>query len=225
MNGDNLVARVRRILRDEETASRKGLFWHTQKVRLALNAAQNILLNWAVNNNYLHLLQSLITDTGIMESGVLPTDYFYYLAGLVGEEESSLKTAQVYLGGDGWYYLNTAHYGVVILADNLYFIDDGDSAGSGKLIYYKRPSFIGVTELGDNSRDDFNDIDFENHIYDNIIVNKAAVLLGFQEPQTQREYKRDEQVHKEIQAEPRSLIRTVRDLSDTPMAAIKKVQK
>lgn len=205
-----LAERVRQILRDEETVYAQGQFWDIRHISLALNSAQNIFLNFCIRNSIWQLLSSLYTNTGFIPSGTLPSDYLHCASAKVGTTEENLVTAKLYLGGKGYNYRFVKDDAAIILLENLYFVRNGSPA-SGILYYYKKPSYIGLEELGDYTRSDFDIIDFHAFIYEDIITNQAAVLLSFKEIQTQRDFKRQKKWLTEMALQPKSLLHYLRN--------------
>ena len=193
MNGDNLVTRIRAVLRDKETAIKKGEFWSDYEIRLAMNAAQEIFVNYCIMAKHEYLIDSLFTrlnNTAPTNNPVaLPSDYLHYISGFVrADADEIMETCQIHIGADADKYLWTRHNAIDIIQDNVYFIRDGVYA-RGVMFYYKRPSFIGLTSLGDNTRPDFNTTDFDDYVYNDIIVLHASSILGLKEIQTTRDYK------------------------------------
>lgn len=192
MNGDNLIARTRRILRDVVSDTMQGEFWNDETIRLALNTAQDIFINTCLRVGIVDNLSGLFTNTGYIASGTLPADYLHYASAKVGDNEADARISKVYLGGDGSAMFYSLHDATLIIQDTITFIRNG-TAGNGILYYYKYPSYIGATSLGDAGRADFDVMDFEPFIYNDILANHASVLLGFKEVQTQRDYKKNKQ--------------------------------
>ena len=195
MNATGPIQRVRNILRDNQNIVRKGEFWDTEReIVPVLNACQDIFLNYCLRNNMPYMLKGLITTTAFGVSGALPADYLHYISGMVGLIETTLKTARIYLGGEGDYYRYVAHKAVIIIGSNLYFTDGSLPAPKGILTYYRRPSRITT----DTASPDYLLQEFEDNIYYDIIVNQAAVILALKETQTQREFKKARRVLQNI---------------------------
>jgi hypothetical protein len=205
MNGDVLAQRLREILHDKETATDKGTFWDDRQLRLALNAAQDVIINRLLNNKQYSNLLGLATQTTYGRNTVVPWDYLHYMSGQVGDTEQTLKLARVYLGATGDAYINVNHYAVCIIGNAMMFVNKGERISSGILYYYKRPSFIGLTSMGDDSRSDFNTIDFAFDIYD-MIVQHSAQILGMKETQTQREFKLFKNLNSELSVQPIDMV-------------------
>lgn len=193
MNGDNLAVRVRNILRDNTSATKLGQFWDDEEIRLALNNAQDVFINFALKNNLGYLLKNLLTSVTLLDPTAnpaqLPQDYMHHCNAVVyeGIYEEGIPSymAQIHTGGDADNYMWVNHANASIINNNLYFRMN-DSWASGMLLYYRYPSFIGLTSLGDNTRPDFNTVDFENDIYENVICVHAAVILGYKETRNKR---------------------------------------
>lgn len=201
MNGDLLIERVRDILQDKESATVLGEFYHDLEIVLSLNAAQDFIVNFCVRTQFHYYLNGLIKTTAYLTSPTtLPSDYLHGISAISGAE-ISLHPARLYIGGLGYTYMGVDHNSCIILNNQLYFLEGGVHSG-GKLIYYKKPSYIGATSLGLDVAADFNDKDFYDFIYNDIFVQNACVLLGLKEPQTQREYKKIKKVMKELLTQP-----------------------
>jgi len=191
MNGDPLAAKIRRILRDFTSPTRGGQFWSDEEIRLALNAAQDIFINFCLNNDLYYLLDRLISVVQVPISTdnpiTVPQDYLHFASAVVGKESGQDidRVAQIHIGGDADKYMWVVHDSCNIIADEIHFMAAG-VWGIGQLFYYKRPSFIGLTSLGDDTNPDFNDVDFEDSIYDDVICYHAALLLGIKETRNKR---------------------------------------
>lgn len=190
MNGDGLIVRVRRLLRDEQSPSSQGEFWDDKQIVLALNASQDLFANYCLNNKSINYLQGLSTQTYFGPSGAVPSDYLHYISATVGDVDSNLELSRIYTGGECIPYLyNKKITATFILGNQLLYYHKGQQT-SGNLHYYKYPSYIGATSLGDQSRTDFAVIDFPPFIYYDVITNQAVQLLGMKEIQTQRDFKK-----------------------------------
>lgn len=195
MNGDNLIIQVRRILKDVPTNVSQGEFWDDREIILALNVAQDMFLKFAIENDLHYLLAPLVTVTANMQGMrdyVFDPPYLHYIGAEVGDDGVE-KPARFYLGGDGVYYQNTAVLSCSLINNDLLFTDGRLAVprnGRGKLAYYKRPSYIGATSLGDDTRPDFNTQDFEDYVYKDLIANQAAIICGAKETQNQRSFKK-----------------------------------
>ena len=198
MVGTQLIARVRRLLKDVEDDTHKGEFWDDREVLLALNASQDVLINICLKNNYGNILHGLIKNTGNIATGGLPADYCHVINGMVGANAGSQRMARVYIGGECEVYRCAKSDAVLINGVNIYFINSGVQ-GRGMLTYYKYPSKIdNAAGLGT----DLNDIDFEEWVYNDLITIHAAVLLGMKEVQTQREFKMEKRMGQDISVQP-----------------------
>lgn len=204
MNGDLLITRARQILKDVPTNVAQGQFWADREIILALNAAQDIFLNFAIENKLHYMLAGLVTNTQYMTTQrnfTFDPPYLHYISARTGDFNNQ-KPARIYLGAEGANYEHTHHKAIAIIGNDVYVLDGNQLIprdGQGFLFYYKRPSYIGATSLGDNPnsplppivpRTDFFNVDFENYIYNDIFANHAAVILGAKETTTQRDYKK-----------------------------------
>lgn len=202
MNGDNMAARVRRLLRDVSTVTEQGEFWEDAEISVALNAAQMMYVNFALRSKQLYNLGGLFVSSGYIPSGTLPVNYLHYSSGLVGPDQNTLRLAMIYVGGMAEVYrFNSRQQAILIVGSQISFMDAGIQR-SGILNYYKYPSYIGLTSRGENVRADFAEVDFAGTIYDDIIALWAAKILGMKEPQTQREFKRHKRVLYELSQYP-----------------------
>jgi hypothetical protein len=204
MNGLSLLTHVRKVLRDVQSDYVKGEFWHDVEVVLALNAAQDAFVNYCLDNRHYHLLDSLLTNTGYVLGTTLPTDYLYYSSAKAGSTAGTQVIARVYDGGEAYQYRWVSHTAALITQDSYTFIYNGVTS-SGTLYYYRRPSYIGLASLGDNTRTDFGDIDFDDYVYNNFIASHAAVLLAIKEIQNQRDIKTLVKYFKEATTQPKEV--------------------
>lgn len=196
MNGDALVARVRRILKDVADDTNQGEFWDLREIIIALNVAQDILLNYCIRNKRYEHIKGLVTNTGIVsDDTTLPLDYLHYASAQVGDDVASLRTARIYDGGYVDNYINVAHDAAFIFNDTLYF-RSGGSASNGQLWYYRRPSYISSTTPPFNIELTSND--FPSYTYRDIIAVHASILLAIKEIQTQRDFKKNRRVFEDF---------------------------
>lgn len=207
MNGNQLIVEVRNILRDPLNAvtsqpastrvtpafnvpSRLGSFWSDAEIILALNSAQDIFVNYCLNKKLYFYLDYLFTSVqnNLVSNNplALPSDYLHYASGSIGVIDEPTQLAQIHIGGDTDKYLWTMHDHISIIEEWIYFIQNG-AFGTGILFYYKQPSYIGATSLGDALRVDFNDTNFEDYVYNDIFVNHASVILGAKDTWSKRD--------------------------------------
>jgi len=216
MNGDSLITRVRRVLKDEATNVAQGNFWSDREIILAINAAQSIFIKHALELELHYLLAQLVRKTVYSTSAtnyVFSPECFSYISAQVGDIDN-LKPARIYMGGDGMYYENTHHKAVILIGKDVYFIDGAytdPKNGWGVLHYYTYPSYIGATSLGDNPsapippivpKTDWYSIDFEDWVYNDVIANHAAVICGLKETTNQRDFKKYKRVMGEMMMNP-----------------------
>lgn len=231
MNGDGLAVRVREILRDVQTIVHQGEFWSDREIRLALNQSQAQFINIALRLKLDYLLAGLHSTTGYVTPVTdatdpnylggwiaLPNDYLHYVSGMVGYEDN-LFLARLYLGATAEVYRNTQQAGIFII-NNLYRgILRNDVETGVVLNYFRQPYYIGLTSMGDNpavtpvtGRTDFLLQDFDDYVYNDIIVGHAAVILGMKETQTQREFKIKKQIFSHYSIFPKRLISLLNDV-------------
>jgi len=222
MNGDALIQDVREILRDVQTPIHQGQFWDDREIILALNAAQDVFVNFCLKYEHYNLLDRLFTYIqNTSNPQAIPSDYLMYASGEVLSEEVS-KIAQIHIGGDADKYMWAFHDAINIVGSLMYFIVNG-AYGYGTLYYYKKPSYIGATSLGDAVRPDFNTVDFDSYIYTDIFVNHASMLLGLKEIQTTRDYKKMKRVMQDLAIKPEHIenyvehkdVQTIENRNDT----------
>lgn len=223
MNGDPLIVRVRRILRDTQSSVQIGEFWDDAEIILSLNASQDILLNYAIRNNRFSLIETLLTSTVLNNPQTLPTDYLHFSSAQVGTSDNDLQMASVYIGGDAYSYFNINHDACFILNNELNFARNRDTNSLGILHYYKQPSRIGATSLGDNTGNYFHATDFPDYIYNDIIVMGAIYLLGMKEIQTQRDFKKYKRQLEALRTEPPFILRYISDDNKPNIEQIKAV--
>jgi hypothetical protein len=232
MNGDALISTARRILRDEESSTQQGLEWSDREIILALNAAQHVFINFCIRNRHYYLLAPLLTESRLFNPATDgdPIDlgthvqftekpFLHYSSAYVGAQQ---RIARFYYGGELDSMLHVNHSFSGLIKDSLYF-RDGGAVSEGVLNYYKKPSYIGATSLGDNARADFTVKDFDDFIYTDIIVNHACVLLGIKEVQTQREFKKENKTISNMALYPSGIANYISD-SEAPDFVTKQKQ-
>lgn len=183
MVGQELVNRVRYLLRDVESDTVQGKFWEDNIILHILNESQWVFINHASRENPA-LLTSLHTATPYQTytPGVditLPPEYFHYASAQVGDDDQRLRPAKVYLGGSGIAVLTTKTDSVIIWKDIVYFVNKGQ-LGGGKLFYYRYPNRIVLMDFEPSFYDD---------VYNNLLVRHTVAILGMKETQTQRDFK------------------------------------
>jgi len=195
MNGDRLIVRVRGYLRDIPDDIIKGQEWDDLPIINALNAAQDVYLNWCINSEQFFNLRPLFRSTvySAVVPGTLPADYLHYRSAQVGAEDA-LAMAQLYVGGQADVYMyNGKQRAAFIIGTQIWFMEAGVASG-GVLHYVKYPSYIGATSLGNaaggaDERVDFLYTDFPDYVYENIFAKQAMVLLSMKETYTRRDVK------------------------------------
>lgn len=198
MLGAWLVRKIRRIIKDDQDFWTKGVFWSDRELYLCLNMAQYNFVNYCLFTDTTYYLNALVTST-IHESisnipvTTIPDDYMHYISGQVGDDVNKLKTAKIYLGGEGILYrYSNYNSAIIIIGNDLMFIDNG-IIGKGILHYYRYPTEI----IAGNFQDDF-----DTYVYTDILVNNAAVIAGMKEIQTQREFKKKNRLMLELKTNP-----------------------
>lgn len=238
MIGDNLVVRVREILRDVQTITHQGEFWSDAEIRLALNTARDTFINTCLRLKLDYMLSGLLTTTGTVTPITnvndpnylggwigLPSDYLHYVSGRVADSEDNLYLARLYLGVTAEVYKYSTQAGIFIVNQayldalnvpvhitNVYRgIFRNNITCPVELNYYRQPSIIGLTGI-DDLDPSFNVQDFDDYIYNDIIVGHAAVLLGMKETQTQREFKVQKQIFKHYNIFPKTLLQLLNNV-------------
>jgi len=202
MLGTELLTRMRRILRDVETDTVKGEFWHDAELMFALNAAQSLYVNYCIRKKDEESLSGLLESNIYTASpSQLPDDYLHYSSAQVGTYPN-LKVSKLYLGGNACPYLNVSHTATFILGDNIYFWNS-DYYDAGILYYYKQPSAITVQPVSLQ--------DFPEFIYKDVILNRAVFLIGMKETQTQREFKKMKEEKIRTATSPKEFLYFVED--------------
>lgn len=184
MVGANLLARVRRLLRDVATVTEQGEFWSDAEIYLALNNAQLSYASFLLRNSQYHYIASLLTNTSLSAGGNLPADYFMYASAYVERlfgDRYTKSIAKIYCGAEAWSYRFVKDTACWIVGNQYGFVDGANYNANGRLYYYRYPTIIvaGV----------FNS-DFSNNQYESEISHIASIYLSMKEPQTQRDFKR-----------------------------------
>lgn len=210
MLGLDLVSRVRRINRDlgENTLqanpntlnSEAGQFWSDFEVLTALNVGQDFLVNRAIQDGNVDLLDMLIVRGVYVDQpsqvGMtlipLPPDYLHYIDAMVGAPDA-LHLARIYYCSDALPFLHVRHDALFIIGNFYTMSSMGLFTVGGVLNYYKRPSKIVIGTFTDS---------FIPRVYETEIVRYAAALLGTKEIHTQRDYKNYQTVTQSIQNKP-----------------------
>lgn len=210
MLGLDLVNRVRRINRDlgENTLqanpntlnSEAGQFWSDFEVLTALNVSQDFLVNRAIQDGNVDLLDMLIVRGVYLDQNPfgglaltpLPSDYLHYIDAMVGEPDA-LHIARIYYCSDAIPYLHVRHDALFIIGNFYTMSSMGLFTIGGVLNYYKRPSKIVIGTFTDS---------FIPRVYETEIVRYAAAILGTKEIHTQRDYKNYQTVTQSIQNKP-----------------------
>ena len=184
----DLVQFVRRNLSDYHTNddSVVGEFWHEREILLALNVAQDVVVNFFLTNKQYNILRHLHADTGTIAAGGtlsgLTPSYMHYDAAKVEDdgEDPELRMARIYIGGETEIYNIVKHRNLCIINDSYYFNHDRNLA-DGIMYYFKRPERIRLTPTASLNAD------FDDYVYRDIICKYAAVLLGIKSIPTLRE--------------------------------------
>lgn len=212
MNGTLLVAQVRRLIRDSETAIVKGLFWSDAEIYLALNAAQDSFVNLCLQAKLYHCLSSIIRVTlpaTTIDLSLLPVQdkYLHYLSAYVinGTEK---RLCRIYLGAEGLGYSNTNHDYCFIEKDDVSFYSMG-LPDQGIFTYFTYPNAISPAATLPSFPQDYYDV----------IVKHAAMILGIKESMNQRNIKLKTNIKQRLIVTPREFITHIIDKDLTIKAA------
>lgn len=202
MNGQTLISRVRRFLRDlgENTLSnnintlnsKAGQFWSDFEILTALNVSQDFLVNKAILTDDVERLSMLVVRGDYLAMPLspavpfidLPNNYLHYINGKVGVQ-GNLHIARIYFCSDVFPYLHVKHDAIYIAGNKVAMNFMGNWNVGGILNYYKRPTKIVAGDF-DNS--------FIDRVYYEDIARYASAFLGTKEIHTQRDYKNYKQV-------------------------------
>lgn len=186
------------MLQDYTSATRANTFWSDPVVKLALGAAQDVVVNNMLRTGKKEALKRLVSTFAATGPVNLPANYLHFISSTIS---TPARTARVYIGGEGYTYLYTVHDAAVILGAQVYFVDRGNAAGTGVLHYYRRPNPLLVT--GDTGFTTTQDFDLR--IYDDI-ARYAVAILGTKETFNKRDMKMRTRVARQLGSEvPRGI--------------------
>ena len=187
MTGLDAILYVRQILRDVETPTKQGQFWHDDEILLCLNVAQTCYIHSSLSGKLYNLLDTLLVKSAPFQSIKLSTlvpNYFHYKSAYVIDSPTLNLTCQIYTGEESLAYRNTQQEMLIIQGDECTFYEQGvPLTGNrfGELWYYRYPAVIVGTAI--------NMQDFTRDVYRGAICRHAAVLLGQKELNNQRNQK------------------------------------
>lgn len=187
MTGNQAITYVRQLLRDVETPTRQGQFWHDNEILLCLNVAQSCYVHSALSGKLYNLLDTLLVQTAPFQSINLTTlapMYLHYASAYVISSPTLNLTCQIYTGEESLAYRNTRQEMLIIQGADCTFYNGGvplTGTNFGQMWYYRYPNII----LGDNN----NMQDFTTDVYRGAICRHAAVILGQKELTNQRNLK------------------------------------
>lgn len=192
MNATPYVARMRQILHDFETPTSMGLFWQDEELVLCLNVAQYSVLNAALRNGTVHILDKLIKRATLGNGVALPSDYCQALTGKIqiqiplptGGTESRYVQSRLYEQGEALNFLTTNHSKILIIEEKIYPYHN-ETKCQCELTYITYPSEITLDPLNA----DYDKKSFEEDVYRNIITVLAVCIAGYKEFNTNRDTK------------------------------------
>ena len=192
----DLISVVRRKLRDFGTkqGSANSLlnytvfrnnFWSDNEILLALNMAQNLIVRQAVkqkNSSILVFLTQQIhreahvqTDDMTPSAELLPSDFYAPIAANIRIDTNNRVPGSLEMGSVAMNYIGGEfEYEVGIVKDDTY------SKKKTTIAYVKTPPTITTSSTVDY---------FTIDVINNVLVVMACYILGFKNPQTQREFK------------------------------------
>jgi len=164
---------------DVLTDARRGTFYRDDEILLCLNMAQDMLVDYILESQDNHLMSFLMCKTPIVLNDTFPVNYAYAAEGYVYSGGIPYR-AEILLGANAIPYLYDVVWNTTIgiINDDIYY--DGTAWDNYKVYYYEYPPAI--IAAGDNYA-------FLDDMYLGVICELGATILGFKEPQTQREFK------------------------------------
>ena len=187
MTGNQAITYVRELLRDVETPTRQGQFWHDNEILLCLNIAQSCYIHSALSGKLFNLLDTLLVLSPQIQSipiSTLTPAYLHYSSAYIINSPTLNVTCQIYSGEESLAYRNTRQEMMIIQGNDCTFYNGGvplTGNSFGQMWYYRYPGVI----LGTN----VNMQDFTRDVYRGAICRHAAVLLGQKELNNQRNQK------------------------------------
>jgi len=186
------VARMRQILHDFETPTSKGLFWQDDELVLCLNIAQYSILNTALRNGTVHILDKLLKIIPVNFGDNLPVDYCQALTAKVkilmknatGGTEEHFMQARLYEQGEAYNYITTNHNKLLIIEEKVYPYNR-ETQSQALFTYIKYPSKITL----DTNDAEFGLSSFPEDVYRNIITILAIAIAGYKEFSNSRDTK------------------------------------
>ena len=164
---------------DVMTDARRGTFYRDDEILLCLNMAQDMLVDYILESQDNHLLSFLMCKTPIVKTDPFPVNFAYIAEGYVYAAGIPYR-AEILLGANAIPYLYDviSNSTIGLINDDFYY--DTTAWENYKVYYYEYP--MAITTGGDNYT-------FLDDMYLGVICELAATILGFKEPQTQREFK------------------------------------
>ena len=192
----DLIPVIRRKMRDfgTEQGSAASLtnysvirntFWSDAEILLALNMAQNMIIRTAVTNKNssitIYLAEQIsraahpLTEAMTPSSTLLPDDFYAPVSLTIWVDDNNRVPGNLEMGNVAMNYVGGEFdYELGIIKDDTY------SSKRASIIYVKTPPTITVDSVLNY---------FTTDMINNVLVVMTCYILGFKNPQTQREYK------------------------------------
>lgn len=183
MNTTQMIDIVRRRMDDMGvdvlTNANRNAFYRDDEILLCLNMAQDMLVDYILESQDSHLLSFLMCKLPFVKNDTFPVNFAYVAEGYVYAGGIPYR-AEILLGANAVPYLYDTVWNTTIgiINDDIYY--NGIAWDNYKVYYYEYPPVIAAS--GDNYA-------FLDDMYLGVICELGATILGFKEPQTQREFK------------------------------------
>ena len=164
---------------DVLTNANRGAFYRDDEILLCLNIAQDMLVDYILESQDSHLLSFLMCKLPIAKNDTFPVNFAYVAEGYVYAGGIPYR-AEILLGANAIPYLYDTVWNTTIgiINDDIYY--DGTAWDNYKVYYYEYPPAIVTSGVNYAFLDD---------MYLGVVCELGATILGFKEPQTQREFK------------------------------------
>lgn len=163
----------------------RNQFWSDNQILLALNMAQNMIVKQAVKQKnssiYIYLIEQIDREIHIMDENMtpsvtlLPADLFAPTAATLWLDATNRVPGSLEMGSIAMNYVGGEFdYEIGIIKDDTY------SEKKSTITYVKTPPAITASSVINY---------FTTDVIYNVLVVMTCYILGFKNPQTQREYK------------------------------------
>lgn len=162
------------------TDARRNQFYRDDEILICLNMAQDMLVDYILESQDSQLLSFLMCKLPMDKTTTpFPINFAYVSEGYVEKSRIPYR-AEILLGANAIPYLYDTVWSTTIgiINTNIYY--DSNTWDNYKIYYYEYPPAI--TAGADNYT-------FLDDMYLGVICELGATILGFKEPQTQREFK------------------------------------